>query len=641
MNIFSNAAWVWHTAAPAGLNAYCEFTQNFTCDGSHAVCRISADSDYVLYLNGQFVSANQYGDFEYYKSYDELDLTPYLKKGENRLAVLVWHYGEHLQRYYLAPAGLIFEVEAEGKLLAASGKCTLARESRTFAKGEIRKISPQLGRTFAYDATKGDDWITADAEGFAPAALVEKHCDFVPRPIKLPVFLPAVTEAVVSNVDNKHFVIDMGREVVGPCTLSFSSPVAQSLLVSWGEHLTDGHVSRIIGARDFSFDYHAKAGENSFTNYLLRLGCRYLEIDCEEPIELHRASIIPQVYPVGDKPAKLQSAEDQRIYDLCLRTLHLCIMDRYVDCPWREQCLYALDSRNQMLFGYYGLENGNAEYVRANILLMSKDRRQDALLSICSPCGVNMTIPSFSLHHVLQTEEYLRHTGDVTLPLETYDKLSAILGAFLAQEKDGLICAFEAKEHWNFYDWSPHSDGHYARTNPGAPDGVLNALTVLALDAFESICEKIGKPFPFTGRAERIRRAAHDAFYCKEEGCFSMSKGGNVCTEVVNILAILSDVATAEERVHIAAALQENKLPSCALAMKLYKYEALCKADEARYRDFILADIRADYGMMLANGATSTWETIKGREDFLNAGSLCHAWTATPIYIFHKFGMVK
>ena len=42
MNIFSNAAWVWHTAAPAGLNAYCEFTQNFTCDGSHAVCRISA-----------------------------------------------------------------------------------------------------------------------------------------------------------------------------------------------------------------------------------------------------------------------------------------------------------------------------------------------------------------------------------------------------------------------------------------------------------------------------------------------------------------------------------------------------------------------------------------------------------------------
>ena len=102
----------------------------------------------------------------------------------------------------------------------------------------------------------------------------------------------------------------MGREVVGPCTLSFSSPVAQSLLVSWGEHLTDGHVSRIIGARDFSFDYHAKAGENSFTNYLLRLGCRYLEIDCEEPIDLHCASIIPQVYPVGDKPAKLQSAEN-------------------------------------------------------------------------------------------------------------------------------------------------------------------------------------------------------------------------------------------------------------------------------------------------------------------------------------------
>ena len=59
------------------------------------------------------------------------------------------------------------------------------------------------------------------------------------------------------------------------------------------------------------------------------------------------------------------------------------------------------------------------------------------------------------------------------------------------------------------------------------------------------------------------------------------------------------------------------------------------------FGDPALSDIRADYGMMLTNGATSTWETIKGREDFLNAGSLCHAWTATPIYIFHKLGMVK
>ena len=637
MQPFARSQWIWYAPGTAEADTYGEFVHTFTCAASRAVCRISADSDYTLYLNGKFVTANQYGDFEYYKSYDELDLTPYLKQGENRLAVRVWHYGVHLQRYYLAPAGVIFEVEAEGKLLAASGTDTLARQSRGFQSGRCKKITHQLGWGFGYDATLEDDWLTASSDGFSPAAPVEKNCHFIPRPIKLPAFLPPLPPVVLSNEDNKHFVIDLGREVVGLCTLSFVSSATQGIVVSWGEHLTDGHVSRIIGSRDFSFDYHAKEGQNDFTNYLLRLGCRYLEIECEAPIELKLASVIPQVYPVGDKPATLADAQDQRIYDLCLATLHLCMMDRYVDCPWREQCLYAFDSRNQMLFGYFGLEGGNAQYARANILLMSKDRRADGLLSICSPCGDDLTIPSFSLHHVLQTEEYLRYTGDASLPLETYDKLVSVLNVFMNREKDGLIQAFEGKEHWNFYDWSPYSGGNLGRADHVTTDAVLNALAVLALDAFERICRAIEKPFPFAGKADMIRKAAHAAFYHPENGLFSMTSGGEEYTEMANQLAILADIATPEEQITVADALQAGKLIPCALAMKLYKYEALCKVNEAKYRDHILADIRADYTLMLENGATSTWETIKGREDFKNAGSLCHAWTATPIYIFHKF----
>ena len=34
------------------------------------------------------------------------------------------------------------------------------------------------------------------------------------------------------------------------------------------------------------------------------------------------------------------------------------MMEHYVDTPWREQCLYAFDARNQMLCGYYAFENG-------------------------------------------------------------------------------------------------------------------------------------------------------------------------------------------------------------------------------------------------------------------------------------------
>ena len=35
---------------------------------------------------------------------------------------------------------------------------------------------------------------------------------------------------------------------------------------------------------------------------------------------------------------------------------------------------------------------------------------------------------------------------------------------------------------------------------------------------------------------------------------------------------------------------------------------------------------------MLDAGATTFWETEKGATDFDGAGSLCHGWSALPIY---------
>lgn len=34
--------------------------------------------------------------------------------------------------------------------------------------------------------------------------------------------------------------------------------------------------------------------------------------------------------------------------------------------------------------------------------------------------------------------------------------------------------------------------------------------------------------------------------------------------------------------------------------------------------------------------STTAWETIEGGEAFENAGSLCHGWSAVPIYYYHK-----
>ena len=69
--------------------------------------------------------------------------------------------------------------------------------------------------------------------------------------------------------------------------------------------------------------------------------------------------------------------------------------------------------------------------------------------------------------------------------------------------------------------------------------------------------------------------------------------------------------------------------------MRCFPYDALLKTDRARYAPWVIGDIDRRYEKMLAAGATSFWETEKGEQDFSRAGSLCHGWSAMPVYYYH------
>lgn len=70
--------------------------------------------------------------------------------------------------------------------------------------------------------------------------------------------------------------------------------------------------------------------------------------------------------------------------------------------------------------------------------------------------------------------------------------------------------------------------------------------------------------------------------------------------------------------------------------MTIYVYEALLKQGDC-YKEYIMADIRKVWGKMLNAGADTFWETEKGADDFAYAGSLCHGWSAVPIYIWGRY----
>ena len=556
----------------------------------------------------------------------------------NELKILVWHFGADTQRYKSAHAGVIFEIVKRGgqdeQLFCASDETTLCRRSPEYKSGYQKHITPQLGFSFFYDATK-----ETPPNDLHAAVVVEKHCNFYPRPVrKLEIGERAKSKIIEAAENGTYYLIDLGEESVGLPVLDFSTETEQKISVFWGEDLQNRHVRGKIGGRDFSFEYIAKRGENKYVNYMLRLGCRYLEIYAEREIRLNYAGILPQYYPVCEgytsNKREFLSKKDKEIYDLCVRTLKLCMQEHYVDTPWREQCLYAFDARNQMLCGYFAFEDGNAAYARANLKLMSEDRREDGLLSICYPCGVNLTIPSFSLHFITAAKEYLEYTGDTAFLKEIYPKILSVIQTFLLHRKGGLVCSFGGKEHWNFYDWSAYADGALGKSQQETPDLFINCLFLIALENVKYIAEKLGEAFEYEKEVLETREATREAFFVAKDGMFTAESGAKKYTVLGNALSVLAGVAAGKTAKTVCEKIADGKMQDCSLSMKTFKYDALLKCDKAKYQSAVLEEIRQDYGKMLEAGATSVWETTDGASAFDNAGSLCHGWSAIPIVYF-------
>lgn len=634
--VFNDSQWIWISDS-FDENEYGEFIERFENSGSSVSIRLSVCGDYTLFVNGEFVETNQYPDFEYYKVYDTIDLSAYLKDGKNTVRILVWYFGKAGMRYLTPKPGLIYEIVDKDGILAASGTDTLSRKSLTYISNLEKKISPQFGYSFTYDATKEDNWDI----GFSPSVIIGEKKDFFPRPTKKQVLGEMVKGTVIST-DKNRIMLDFGRELVGLCELSFTSEKVQNINVSYSECLESGKVKRIIGPRDFSFDYVAKEGKNLYVNRMFRIAARYVEIESECGIDLDYIGIIPQFYPIEENKVTLENELDQRIYNLCLNSLKLCMMEHFVDCPWREQCLYAYDSRNQMLAGYFAFKNGNADYVRANLLLMSKDKREDNLLSICFPCGEDLTIPSFSLYYIQAVSEYIDYTGDLSLAEEVFGKMEALLGAFYDNMTDGVVHTFSGANHWNFYDWTEFAQSEPWLDTPRKPDFLVNSIFMYALNAFEHICEKLGKENRFKIATDGLKEKLIDLFYDKNSGTFCIADASKeVANELPNSLAILLGILPDAEEKKLVEKLARGELDDCTLSMKPFKYDALLKADKEKYLPMIMDEIRTQYKIMLDAGATATWETIDGADAFDGAGSLCHGWSAIPIYYYHKFGFVK
>ena len=117
---------------------------------------------------------------------------------------------------------------------------------------------------------------------------------------------------------------------------------------------------------------------------------------------------------------------------------------------------------------------------------------------------------------------------------------------------------------------------------------------------------------------------------------FEFTVGGGEFTVLVNALAVIAGLTTKEEATVICNEIANGNLLDCTLSMKIFKYESMLLSDSEKWSGWVLSEIRKEYSKMIESGSSCVWETSDGSKAFENAGSLCHGWSAVPIYFYNK-----
>ena len=695
------ASWIWRRGE-TGQDEFCDFLATVAIPevGKRYFLHIASDSNYTVWMNGKLCTFGQYADYPDYKIYDRVEITDSLRAGLNRMAVVVWYYGINCSTYIVGEPGLIFEiVDEDDNVITYSDETVLSRKSRDYISGKCHLISGQLGPTYHYDMKGYDGFLSEGCDGFEKSHVVPTISKvFTLRPNKKLTLEPRApiaicrtgcfkytTDAPVASVNMQYaaitsryphemmksgdmkfgspvrfeanseefdgvlFMVDLGEETAGFLDIDLEVPEGCRLDVGYGEHLNDGVCRTSI--RGFFCEIELQAGRNTWLHTFRRFGCRYLQFFVHSSeVTVHYAGIRPTLYPLKHKEYKSGNLLRETIYKVCQNTLQQCLHEHYEDCPWREQALYTMDSRNQMLCGYYAF--GETEAPRASLDLIAHGVRPDGLLTLCYPMGADAPIPAFSCMYFVQMEEYIRYSGDVTLAAAHFDKLDTIIHTFHKKvQADGVIDNFYGpgyngrNEYWNFYEWSATMVGPFGETQRRV-ECPINCFYSLAMRSLAKICDALGKAdyaADLRARVKALNRAIADKFYNPETKLFESYEEINrgIYTVLTQSLAMLCGAADHVDTAVMLEAMATNgkttvgiDLVPNTLSMNAFRFDALLAVDRKKYAPIILAELDKDYLYMLRRGATTFWETIIGADDFGDAGSLCHGWSALPVYYY-------
>lgn len=660
----------------AGRAFYVRRVFDVTDPASFARTFVSADSQYVLYVNGREVFRGPAHFDPMHHVYDTLDLSDAVQPGENVFAAVVMFWGLEMNRipYFqcsMRPAFLFDSPELKSDVhwrTLVSPAHAGGGEAGTRGHGAAFWYERVDGRGLPVGIEQAgfDDsaWRLAElisrAEKWGERGDTYTPWKLYPRRIPAPERSAAVECAVVqtgtlrgdapappfgypvrppdtvpgglpitfpADGETHYVVLDAGKLVNGFVTVSLEGAAGDAVEIMYAEAPSK---ARQKGRRDVLEDawiegandiYTLRDGRQEYQPFLHRT-FRFIRIATRPsaPLTLHGLAYDWTGYPFPER-GEFRCSDERlnRIWDVGWYTQRMCAFDTYQDCPFYERLQYGGDTRIQVLVTFYA--SGDALLPANAIRQLHASALPEGLIQSRYPNHVFQVIPGYSLCWIQMLDDYYRHTGDAALVRECAHTIASILRFY---ERHKTPQGFVANlPYWNFYDWTYEKNG--------VPDAHMENCTLSTmhykgcLDIAAKLFDAIDDPLTSQrcrGESARVTEAIAQA-WDDDAGLYRDGIATRTFSQHVNVFAVIFGIADEGRRTRIAEKLfGDTSLRGTTFYFAHYLHEA---AEMLGRQEYVIEDMDR-WQHMLDLGATTWWETPD------EPRSECHAWSATPTY---------
>ena len=610
------ASWISTDLSQSTVNTWLAFRKVVSFDNlpKTLTAKIAADSKYWLWINDELVvfeGGLKRGPKPGATYYDSVDIAPYLRAGDNVIAVLVWHFGKNgFSHVNSGTAALLFEAAGDGVEILSdrSWQCAVHSAYQCTDAPQPNFRLPESN--VRYDARRElTGWKGLNSgKGFQDCLIVApagapSFGELIERPIPLWRDYGLKSYADVSRSG------DTVR-----CKLPYNCHATPYLKVKApaGEVIrmqTDNY--RVRGIPTVRAEYVTRDGEQEYESYGWMNG--------HEMIYL-----VPQAVELIDVKYRETGYDTEfagsffcndpflnEVWQRAQRTLYVTMRDTYMDCPDRERAQWFGDETIELGEAFYALSPSSQKLAVKGIHEVVNWQRADG--TIYGPCPTGnyfrelpVQMLAFVGWYGFYTQYY--YSGDSSFAGDVYDRVHRYLHEVWQLDGDGFPVVRHGE--WSWGDWGADID--------------LGILTTcwyyLALKAEREFASMLGKDGD-AQEDEALMKTIADRFdgrYWNGEAFRSQDYQG-ATDDRSQAMAVVSGLASEDKYPSLLSVLKKEYHASP--YMEKYVLEAIFQMGDA---EFALQRLRSRYDNMISNypGCTTLFEGWD-----VSGGSINHAWT--------------